>query len=83
MRRRDLFGLSAGALSAGALAAGAAPLTWRALRAADAPRARLAMPPLLDTRNPGRLVMAAQAGQTSFRGGPPALTDRPPLGGPG
>ncbi len=72
MDRRNFLGLSAAAIAAGAGA-------WSygsSLRAAEdvTGRQRLAMPPLLDTRQTGRLSLTALPGATSFLGGPPLHT---------
>lgn len=71
MKRRDFLTSTAATLAvsgAGLLL----PFSRRAFAAAD--QARLQMPPLLDTRASGRLAMSAQAGSSSFLGGPSVPT---------
>ena len=69
--RRRLLRVAAAA-SIGAVTA---PYVFRRSPSANAAgRARLAMPPLLDTRANGRLALTAQTGQSSFLGGAAALT---------
>ena len=73
MNRRHFLGYSAASLAAagGTLALTGTDRPW----ASDtSPRPRLAMPPLLDTRTSGKLALTAQAGHSSFLGGPPTLT---------
>ena len=75
MNRRDILkqGSAFGLVTSGLLLAGTG--LSRQVRAQQlAGRAPLRMPPLLDTRRSGRLVMASQAGQTSFKNGPAAAT---------
>ena len=65
INRRQFLGLSATFLAAGAL-----PLPARGQPAVQ----RLAMPPLLDTRASGRLLLTAQTGQSNFLGSASTLT---------
>jgi blue copper oxidase len=66
MKRRQFLTSSAAALvTTGALSRWPA----RAFAQEQAPVARLAMPPLLDTRSTGRLSLQAQSGSRNFLGG--------------
>jgi blue copper oxidase len=66
MKRRQFLSSSAAVLAAAAaLSHGAA----RAFAQEQAPKLRLAMPPLLDTRTTGRLSLQAQSGSQTFIGG--------------
>lgn len=75
MNRREILktGSAFGLVSTGLFLAGSG--LSRSVRAQQLMgRAPLKMPPLLDTRSSGRLVLSSQAGQTSFKNGPAAAT---------
>jgi FtsP/CotA-like multicopper oxidase with cupredoxin domain len=66
-RRQFLTSTSAAILSAGALSQTS---VRHAFAQGQTPQTRLAMPPLLDTRDTGRLALTATSGSTAFAGGP-------------
>jgi blue copper oxidase len=77
MRRRRFLGMSAGAAAlAGGVGLGLTSWSSRAAGAVTELPAgqRLAMPPLLDTTETGRVNLLAQDGLTSFSGGAPSHT---------
>ena len=65
-RRHFLTSTSAAILTAGVLSQTS---VRRAFAQRQTPQSRLAMPPLLDTRATGRLVLRATPGSTAFNGG--------------
>ena len=65
-RRKFLTSTSAAILTAGVLSQ--TPVR-RAFAQGQTPQTRLAMPPLLDTRETGRLALTATPGNTAFAGG--------------
>ena len=66
-RRQFLTSTSAAILTAGVLSQ--TPVR-RAFAQGQTPQTRLAMPPLLDTRETGQLPLTAPSGRTAFAGGP-------------
>ncbi|MDA7430292.1 multicopper oxidase domain-containing protein [Primorskyibacter aestuariivivens] len=66
-RRQFLTSTSAAILSAGVLSQTS---VRQACAQGQTPQTRLAMPPLLDTRDTGRLALTATSGSTAFAGGP-------------
>lgn len=70
-RRNFLISTSAAILTSGAHSPAA---TRRAFAQVSASQARLSMPPIIDTRQTGRLALTATSGKTGFAGGPAVAT---------